>query len=234
MNYAQFLEAILRIACARSENAGVPFKEAYKANLEALFQNPNIEIKKRIEDDPILEFVYNPTNCGVFLDNEVILQAIFSEKSSIGGDNDFQLISKRDFYRILEDSNLLVLPKAKSKEEEKKAKDTKQAPPQQQQDGQAAAGAPTEQVTFAEPEVMSAIGPVGSFDADYLDYFNFLEAIVRVTLAKPWGPEEEDVSFDSKLEKVINSMDERFGESGENLVQRFMNVRKHTNSKEMY
>jgi len=34
MNYAQFLEAILRIACARSENAGVPFIQAYKANLE--------------------------------------------------------------------------------------------------------------------------------------------------------------------------------------------------------
>lgn len=89
MNYAQFLEAILRIACARSENAGVPFIQAYKQNLENLFQNPNIEIKKRIEEDPILEMVYNAQNSLVFLDNEVILQAIFSEKASIGGDNDF-------------------------------------------------------------------------------------------------------------------------------------------------
>ena len=29
-------------------------------------------------------------------------------------------------------------------------------------------------------------------------------------------------------------MDERFGDSGENLVQRFLNVRKHTDAKEMY
>ena len=90
------------------------------------------------------------------------------------------------------------------------------------------------EVIFAEAEVMNAIANVGSFDMDYLDYFNFLEAIVRTCLAKPWKAEEEGVPFEAKLEKMVNMMDDKYGETGENIVTRFLNVRKHTNQKEMY
>lgn len=69
---------------------------------------------------------------------------------------------------------------------------------------------------------------------DYLDYFNFLEALVRVCLAKPWKAEDEGATFDAKLEKMINAFEDKFGEQGQNLVVRFLGVRKHTNQQEMY
>ena len=43
---------------------------------------------------------------------------------------------------------------------------------------------------FTEVEVQAAIEPVSTFDSDFLDYYNFLEAIVRVTKARPWSEEE--------------------------------------------
>ena len=43
---------------------------------------------------------------------------------------------------------------------------------------------------FAEAEVAACIQPVSSFDPDYLDYYNFLECIVRVAKTRPWTEEE--------------------------------------------
>jgi hypothetical protein len=50
MNYAQFLEAILRIGYIKSEETGAPFK----TTLERMFQNANIDIGKRSEVDSFL------------------------------------------------------------------------------------------------------------------------------------------------------------------------------------
>jgi len=44
---------------------------------------------------------------------------------------------------------------------------------------------------FTEAEVTNVLMSVSTFDPDYLDYYNFLEAIVRVTKARPWTDEEE-------------------------------------------
>jgi len=46
---------------------------------------------------------------------------------------------------------------------------------------------------------MLSIVSVGAFDMDYLDYFNFLEALVRVCNDRPWTPEEEAAPFTSRL-----------------------------------
>jgi len=50
MNYAQFLEAILRIAYIKSEENGATFKQT----LEKMFQNANIDLSKRQESDSFL------------------------------------------------------------------------------------------------------------------------------------------------------------------------------------
>lgn len=44
---------------------------------------------------------------------------------------------------------------------------------------------------FTEAEVAAAIHGVNTFDPDWLDYYNFLECIVRVTKARPYSEEEE-------------------------------------------
>ena len=47
------------------------------------------------------------------------------------------------------------------------------------------------EVVFTEVEVANAISMVSTFDPDYLDYYNFLEALVRVAKARPWTEEEQ-------------------------------------------
>jgi hypothetical protein len=37
--------------------------------------------------------------------------------------------------------------------------------------------------------VLQAIEPVGSFDENQLDYFNFLESLVRISRVYPFSPE---------------------------------------------
>ena len=60
--------------------------------------------------------------------------------------------------------------------------------------------------------MINCIQPVSSFDPDYLDYYNFLECIVRAAKARPWTEEEqaEMPHFDSRLERICALMDERY------------------------
>jgi len=57
-----------------------------------------------------------------------------------------------------------------------------------------------------DEEVRMAISPVSTFDHEYLDYYNFLEAIVRVAKARPWTEEEQTKlpSFDAKLDQICD------------------------------
>lgn len=75
----------------------------------------------------------------------------------------------------MKEANLLIYPKPKTKEEEKKEK--------KKQEEAKAAGKPAEvsnEPVFTEVEVMNSIGNVNSFDQDMLDYYNFLECVLRV------------------------------------------------------
>ena len=67
---------------------------------------------------------------------------------------------------------------------------------------------------FTDEEVRMAIAPVGTFDPDYLDYYNFLEAIVRVAKARPWTEEEqaELPQFDAKLDKICDLLQQTYQE----------------------
>ena len=64
MNYAMFLEAILRICYYRAENEGIPYKRV----LDQVFNDAgnNIDIQKRTLEDPVLAIVYSPEVCAEF------------------------------------------------------------------------------------------------------------------------------------------------------------------------
>ena len=67
---------------------------------------------------------------------------------------------------------------------------------------------------FTEAEVEQALAPTMSFDPSYLDYYNFLEGLIRVCKARPWSAEEETAlpHFDDKLNKVCNLLEDRYYE----------------------
>lgn len=59
MNYAQFLQAILRIGYIKADQSGDQTNQAYKNALDRMFQNANIDINKRKERDDMLNLVYD-------------------------------------------------------------------------------------------------------------------------------------------------------------------------------
>lgn len=183
--------------------------------------------------DPILEFVYKPENCHVFADNEVILFSVFNEKSQFKTENDFQLLSKSDFYQIMNEIGMTVLPKVVAKKDDEKGGKDKGDKKDKAEAAAALLGQPKEPL-FGPDEIFGAIANTQSFDSNYLDYFDFLEALVRVTLAKPWSADKEDIPFNSKLQEVINKIDDRYGDKGEDLVKRYKNVRQHMDQQCMY
>ena len=191
VNYAQFLSALLRIAYIKAEQSGDQSSQSYKNALDAMFQNSRIDIKGRQTEDPILAFVHDSDNTKVFYEYETLLCAIFTAKSLKLGETFIQM-PKAEFVALMREINLLILPKKKTPEEEKKEKEArdKQATGQALTPDQQALLASTE-VVFTEVEVGNAISMVSTFDPDYLDYYNFLEALVRVAKARPWTEEEQ-------------------------------------------
>ena len=212
MNYAQFLSALLRIAYIKKDQSGDTSNQAYKNALDLMFQNSSIDIQKRQIHDPDLQTVYEHSVLQKFLIYEEPLCALFSAKAVKLGDTYLQM-HKQEFINILGEIGLLIYPKEKSPEEEKKIKEVreKQATGQQITPEQAAMIQETSNV-FGDQEVAQVIGTVSSFDPEYLDYYNFLECVVRVAKARPWNEEEvaEMPSFDTKLEKILNSFEEKF------------------------
>lgn len=128
LNYAQFLEAILRIAYYKKEHsdqAGNP--EGFKNTLESMFADADLDLKKRCKNDQILNSLVTLSNQGFFVEHFDILAAVFSEKGMKKGDH--LELSKVDFIALLKDSNILIIPKV-----EKTAGDDKkqaQQPPKE-------------------------------------------------------------------------------------------------------
>ena len=60
LNYAQFLEALLRIGYIKTEqNEDNKTSGAFKNTLESIFNNSAIDIQKRTAEDPLLQHMYN-------------------------------------------------------------------------------------------------------------------------------------------------------------------------------
>ena len=208
LNYAQFLEAILRIGYLKAEaNGGEAQTGAFKTALDNMFQGANIDISKRQLTDPVLIGVYSTENNKVFFEYNVLLSAIFTAKSYKGADS-YIMISKQSFAEIIKEAGLLIMPKKKTDAEEKKEKRARE---EAKASGKIADLPPTDPV-FTEVELMNCISMVSSFDPDLLDYYNFLECILRVARARPWSKEDEQElsSFDLKLDSICGELENKY------------------------
>ena len=82
MNYAQFLESILRIAYWLKDNSAEKGNEDGFANtLESLFADAEFDIKKKSKNDEIVALMLTLAEAGIFKDNFEILAAIFASKA---------------------------------------------------------------------------------------------------------------------------------------------------------
>ena len=82
LNYAQFLEALLRIAYYKKDNSdrkGQP--DGFKDTLEAMFADVELDIKKKAKQDPVLACMLDLSHSGFFAQNFDLLGGIFNEKA---------------------------------------------------------------------------------------------------------------------------------------------------------
>ena len=102
-----FLESIIRIAYHKMEESGEQDQDsAYKNILEQMFNDGNIELKKRMMDDRLLSELYSHDNAKVFYEHSTLLSAIFSAKATMYQEN-FLELSKEEFMHILLESGIL-------------------------------------------------------------------------------------------------------------------------------
>jgi hypothetical protein len=84
MTYATFLEAILRIAYHKlDESEYAQSDSGFKNILEQIFNEGNIELKRRMMDDRMLSELYSSDNCKVFYEHFSLLAAIFSTRGML-------------------------------------------------------------------------------------------------------------------------------------------------------
>ncbi len=112
INYAQFLEALLRIAFIKAAEKN----QSYAATLEQIFTNPNLDINKRTFNDSFLNQIYNSEeNDKVFLDNELLLNAIFCARG-INRQNTYLELEKSQFVQVLKEAGIIKVPTVKKQE----------------------------------------------------------------------------------------------------------------------
>ena len=108
LNYALFLEALIRIAYYKLEESEYAGQESgYKNVLDTIFNEGNIELKRRMMEDRMLSELYASDNCRVFYEHFQLLAAIFSNKGMIHLET-FLELQKEEFIHMLIESGILV------------------------------------------------------------------------------------------------------------------------------
>jgi hypothetical protein len=115
LNYAQFLEAILRIAFLKAAETG----KSYASTLEDIFSNQALDIKKRVFADNFLNQVYdNAENDEVFRKYEDLLVAIFSYKG-IPKNATYIEMEKTMLVQLMKEAGVIKAPEKKKVTEQK-------------------------------------------------------------------------------------------------------------------
>lgn len=190
LNYAMFLEAIVRIAYHKmEENGETEVDGAYKNVLEQMFNEGNIELKKRMMEDRLISELYSHDNCKVFYEHATLLGAVFTNRSVDQLEN-FAELPKETFMQILLESGILSGEKSEDAGGELKRK-------------------------FNAENIMATIANTGSFDPNHLSYTDFLDCLVRVAYIYP-SPESDKgqtavVPMDQKLQTIIGKLAEKYG-----------------------
>ena len=118
LNYAQFLEAILRIAYYKKDNSDqAGAHDGFKNTLEAMFADCDIDIRKQAKTDQTMSKMLELSQHGFFEDHFDLLAAVFNEKSILK--HDHLEMSKSEFVSILKESDILIKPKVVKAEEGK-------------------------------------------------------------------------------------------------------------------
>ena len=201
MNYAQFLESLLRIAFMITAEKGQP----YATTLEEIFKCPNLDIQKRCAENPFLHQIYNSDeNDEVFRNNEQLLCAIFTTKG-LNKENTYLELDKSTFIQLLKEANVIKVPKSKSAEPVKQEKkQTKKAAAVQQEEEKVEAVVPLESM-YLEADALESIKDVSSFDEGRLGYFDMLECLLLVARDYKFTAEQDAVltSLSLRLENII-------------------------------
>ena len=155
-----------------------------------MFNESNIELKKRMMDDRMLSELYSTDNCKVFYEHFTLLASIFSSKGMLHLET-FLELQKEEFMHILIDSGILV--EGKDHEDDKSA---------------------TGEIKkkFNGQAIMTSIANVGSFDHNSLTYIDFLDCLVRVAFNYPF-PEQDKHNYqamDQKLQFIFAKLQEKY------------------------
>ena len=104
LNFAQFLEAILRIVYYKAKNSDhVDNEETYRLLLQQIFQDATISMKTKAEEDPLVTELYAPESQELFYYNFDVLGAVYQQKAINKSDVGLGLTFD-DFYVILEEA----------------------------------------------------------------------------------------------------------------------------------
>ena len=120
LNYAQFLEAILRIAYRLKDDGPERNNEDGFANtLETLFAECELDIEKVGKGDIVVGTLLQLAKSGIMREHYPLLGAVFDTKAlPVKEEAQVLEMRKSDFIDMLKDCDLLIFPK--KKEEEKK------------------------------------------------------------------------------------------------------------------
>ena len=122
LNYAQFLEAILRIAYWLKDNGPEKNNEDGFANtLETLFSEAELDIKKLGKNDIVISTLLGLADSGLMRDQYTLLGAIFDSRALPSKEEAGVIeLRKADFIELLKESNLLIFKKEEEKKDGKK------------------------------------------------------------------------------------------------------------------
>ena len=83
LTYSAFLEGIIRTAYYRLDDQGLQEQDgALKDILEEMFNEGNIELKKRMMEDRLVSELYSHDNCKIFYQHNLLLTSIFEQKAT--------------------------------------------------------------------------------------------------------------------------------------------------------
>jgi hypothetical protein len=188
INYSGFLEGIIRTAYYRLDDQGLQDQDgALKNILEDMFNDGNIELKKRMMEDRLISELYSHDNCKVFYQHHLLLTSIFEQKATYQREQ-FQEMSKEAFITMLVESGVLNEKQAEEVTGPLKLK-------------------------FNAEGIVAAIHNTGSFDENFLTYVDFLDALVRVAFIYPYTEQEraQMPAMDQKLNFIIDRLNEKYG-----------------------
>ena len=188
LNYAMFLESIIRTGYHKmEENCEQDQEGAYKNILEQMFNEGNIELKKRMMDDRMISELYSHDNCKLFYEHSTLLSSLFTAKATVQLEN-FLELSKETFMGILIESGILTDKQPEDSTGEIKRK-------------------------FNAENIMATIFNSGSFDSNYLTYIDFLDCLVRVAYIYPFPEAERHIynAMDQKLQFLMDKFSDKYG-----------------------